>query len=128
LWRSWAESWPLLFEPLQRYKLGSPPACDHAIRLDPFRRVGATVRLFIKFPTALDAAQNDPGGSAPVHTAPAIRWAAGYVALATPAGVVGPRGKAAVKRYNVYRSNVTIILIDALAHSASRAAPEPPVT
>ena len=34
---------------------------------------------------------------------------------AIPAGVIGPRGKAAVKRYNVYRNNVTVSLIDALA-------------
>jgi hypothetical protein len=33
---------------------------------------------------------------------------------ATPPGVVGPRGKAATKRYNVYRNNVTVSLIDAL--------------
>lgn len=32
-----------------------------------------------------------------------------------PAGVAGPRGKAARKRYNVYRNNVTVSLIDALA-------------
>jgi hypothetical protein len=36
-------------------------------------------------------------------------------ALPTPAGVVGPRGKAAIKRYNVYRNNVTVSLINALA-------------
>jgi hypothetical protein len=33
----------------------------------------------------------------------------------TPAMVAGPNGKTAVKRYNVYRNNITVSLIDALA-------------
>jgi hypothetical protein len=33
----------------------------------------------------------------------------------TPVAISGPNGKAAVKRYNVYRNNVTVSLIDALA-------------
>ncbi len=35
--------------------------------------------------------------------------------LQTPSGVVGPNGKATKKRYNVYRNNVTVSLIEALA-------------
>jgi hypothetical protein len=34
---------------------------------------------------------------------------------ATPAVIAGPKGKGATKRYNVYRNNVTVSLIDALA-------------
>jgi hypothetical protein len=33
----------------------------------------------------------------------------------TPSAVAGPQGKAAAKRYNVYRNNVTVSLIEALA-------------
>ena len=34
---------------------------------------------------------------------------------ATPSVVAGPKGKAARQRYNVYRNNVTVSLINALA-------------
>jgi Putative DNA-binding domain len=35
--------------------------------------------------------------------------------IETPAGIMGPNEKAAIKRYNVYRNNVTVSLIGALA-------------
>jgi hypothetical protein len=48
------------------------------------------------------------------------RYAAGFAPRpdpdrATPAAVAGPNGKGARKRYNVYRNNVTVSLINALA-------------
>lgn len=56
---------------------------------------------------------------------PAAGEASSYAALlspglidpnyGTPAGIGGPNGKGAVKRYSVYRNNVTVSLIDALA-------------
>lgn len=47
----------------------------------------------------------------------AAGFASGLLDLdrATPALVAGPNGKAADKRFNVYRNNVTVSLIDALA-------------
>ncbi len=53
-----------------------------------------------------DAAPSYPAVLAPGLTDPEYK---------TPAGVIGPNGKSAVKRYNVYRNNVTVSLIDALA-------------
>jgi hypothetical protein len=59
----------------------------------------------------LDEPANLPRPSFTADFAPALT----DPARAIPADVVGPRGKAAVKRYNVYRNNVTASLIDALA-------------
>jgi hypothetical protein len=47
--------------------------------------------------------------------APAFASALTDPSRPTPPGVVGPHGKATAKRYDVYRNNVTVSLIDALA-------------
>jgi hypothetical protein len=50
-----------------------------------------------------------------------LRYAAAFSSalmtpdLKTPSLVIGPNGKSGTKRYNVYRNNVTVSLIDALA-------------
>ncbi|SFH12079.1 Putative DNA-binding domain-containing protein [Ensifer sp. OV372] len=62
-----------------------------------------------------------PDGLLPMPLDRIGNYAAGFVPplLApdrpTPALVAGPNGKAAVKRFNVYRNNVTVSLIEALA-------------
>jgi hypothetical protein len=57
------------------------------------------------------------GNQGAVKTVFAKHFVSGLIdpAQATPDGIVGPGGKSAVKRYNVYRNNVTVSLIDALA-------------
>jgi hypothetical protein len=57
----------------------------------------------------------------PLEARPRFSYAALFAsslmdpACETPAIVAGPAGKGCVKRYNVYRNNVTVSLIDALA-------------
>lgn len=55
--------------------------------------------------------QPDPHASYAAAFAPALLEPISQV----PGIVIGPRGKSAVKCYNVYRNNVTVSLIDALA-------------
>ncbi|MBV8472388.1 MAG: putative DNA-binding domain-containing protein [Hyphomicrobiales bacterium] len=55
------------------------------------------------------------GPNAPPSYAAAFSVALTNPSLQTPIGVVGPNGKAAEKRYDVYRNNVTVSLIAALA-------------
>jgi hypothetical protein len=57
-----------------------------------------------------------PGGSDPESSFPEIfAQALLHPDRQTPPVVAGPHGKAATKRYNVYRNNVTVSLINALA-------------
>jgi hypothetical protein len=62
-----------------------------------------------------------PASTAPIHGGPSSSYASILAPglldpdYAPPTAVVGPNGKSAVKRYNVYRNNVTVSLIDALA-------------
>ncbi|WFU41339.1 DNA-binding domain-containing protein [Bradyrhizobium sp. CB82] len=52
-----------------------------------------------------------------IHLSHAAAFASGLLdpTRQTPSRVTGPSGKAVTKRYNVYRNNVTVSLIDALA-------------
>jgi hypothetical protein len=57
----------------------------------------------------------------PLESAPRSSYATAFASALIdpdreiPSVVAGPNGKAAVKRYNVYRNNVTVSLIEALA-------------
>lgn len=55
-------------------------------------------------------AANENGGFATAFAEPLLQ-----PARVAPAGIVGPHGKAANKRYDIYRNNVTVSLIESLA-------------
>jgi hypothetical protein len=61
-----------------------------------------------------DSAEAGPGNWVPSYAA---AFAPGLIDpdCQVPVGVIGPGGKGAIRRYNVYRNNVTVSLIDALA-------------
>ncbi|WP_394687986.1 DUF2063 domain-containing protein [Hoeflea sp.] len=56
-----------------------------------------------------------PCGNVPETSQPSFGAALLNPDLPLPPGVIGPRGKAAVRRFAVYRNNVTVSLINALA-------------
>ena len=60
----------------------------------------------------LESSQHELG---PLRYAAAFSSALTRPDLETPSLVIGPNGKRGTKRYNVYRNNVTVSLIDALA-------------
>jgi hypothetical protein len=59
--------------------------------------------------------KSDLGGQGASHYAATFAPGLTNPELAAPKGVVAAHGKGVVKRYNVYRNNVTVSLIDALA-------------
>ena len=60
----------------------------------------------------LESRQRDVG---PLRYAAAFSSALMRPDLEAPSLVIGPNGKSSTKRYNIYRNNVTVSLIDALA-------------
>jgi len=60
----------------------------------------------------LESSQREVG---PLRYAAAFSSALTRPDLETPSLVIGPNGKSGAKRYNIYRNNVTVSLIDALA-------------